>query len=208
MFVRRWLAAVFAVLLTVSAVSGVKAAGKTSPEEAAKFLTTLGNEAISILRSKGATLDQRENRLRELLGRSFDLKKIGRYVLGRAWKKATPEQRSEYQALFRENVLRTYARRIGGYAGQTLKVVNAAPMGKQDALVTTEIARPGGAPIKAGWRVRGGPGGHKILDVIVQGLSMITTQRSEYAAMVRSQGLSGLLEALRMQTTKFAARSS
>ncbi|MGY9003027.1 MAG: ABC transporter substrate-binding protein, partial [Rhodospirillales bacterium] len=58
----------------------------------------------------------------------------------------------------------------------------------------------------AGWRVRETTNGHKILDVMVSGLSMITTQRAEYASVVKSQGVNGLIEGLRLQNTKFSAR--
>ena len=81
-------------------------------------------------------------------------------------------------------------------------------MGKIDAVVVTEISRPSGPPLVAGWRVRGGAGTYKILDVIVEGVSMLATQRSEFASVVRSQGVDGLIEVLRVQVTKFAARAS
>ena len=105
-------------------------------------------------------------------------------------------------------MLRTYTRRLGGYSGQVFKITKAEPMGKIDALVVTEIGRPSGPPLVAGWRDRGGAGVYKILDVIVQGVSMLATQRSEFASVVRSQGLDGLIEVLRVQVTKFAARAS
>mgnify|MGYP002016441583 FL=1 len=75
-------------------------------------------------------------------------------------------------------------------------------------MVFTKIGRPSGPPLKAAWRVRGSASGYKILDVIVEGVSMIATQRSEFAALVRRQGVMGLIDSLRMQVTKFAARSS
>ena len=183
-------------------------AEKTPPQEAAKFIEGLSAEALAILGTQGSSLERREAELRALLSRSFDFQKIGKFVLGKAWRTATPDQRDEYQRLFQEFVLRTYTRRLGGYSGQTFKIVKAEPMGKIDAVVVTEIGRPSGPPLVAGWRVRGGAGVYKILDVIVQGVSMLATQRSEFASVVRSQGVDGLIEVLRVQVTKFAARAS
>lgn len=184
------------------------AAQKTSPDAAAKYVDKLAHEALAVLRSTDGSLDAREHQVRQILGRGFDLKVIGRFVMGKAWKKATPEQKAEYQGLFSEYVLRTYSRRLGGYAGETFTVVKAQPLGKKDALVTTEISRPAGPPLLAGWRVRGGAKGYRILDIVVQGISMAATQRSEFAALVRRQGVDGLIETLRMQVTKFSARAS
>ncbi|MCH8834674.1 MAG: ABC transporter substrate-binding protein, partial [Proteobacteria bacterium] len=105
-------------------------------------------------------------------------------------------------------VLRTYARRLGGYAGETFKIIKAGPLGKRDALVSTEIGRSGGPPLMAGWRIRSGPNGLKILDVIVAGISMIATQRSEFRALVSRQGVDGLIEALRLRVGKFPVKAS
>lgn len=212
MIARRWLMAVFVACLgglSVS-VSVPASAGpeKTSPAEAVKFVTALGTETLAILGTRDASLGEREARVRDLLSRIIDLPRIGRFALGRAWPKATPEQRQEYQRLFAEWVLRTYSRRLGGYSGESFKIVKSGPLGKRDAVVFTEIGRPSGPPLKAAWRVRGDANGYKILDVIVQGVSMVATQRSEFASLVRRQGLEGLIDSLRMQVTKFAARSS
>lgn len=184
------------------------AAEKTPPAEAAKFMENLSGEALAILGAPGSSLEKREANFRALLSRSFDFRKIGRFVLGKAWRTATPGQRDEYLSLFQEFILRTYTRRLGGYSGQVFKITKAEPMGKIDAVVVTEIGRPSGPPLKAGWRIRGKAGIYKILDVIVEGISMLATQRSEFASVVRSQGVDGLIEVLRAQVNKYAARAS
>ncbi len=207
MITRRRLLAITLACLTVLPAAGIEAAEKAPPEKAARFLEKLATETFAVLRDQSATLDKREAKVREVLRKNFDLAKIGRFVLGKAWRKATPEQRAEYQRLFAEFVLRNYARRLGGYAGETFKIVKAGPLGKRDALVSTEIGRSGGPPLMAGWRIRGGPDGLKILDVIVEGISMIATQRSEFRALVSRQGIDGLIEALRLRVDKFPVKA-
>ena len=208
MIARRWFMAVIVACLGGLSAPAMAEPAKTSPEEAAKFVTALSSETLAILGAQNTSLGEREAQVRELLGRVIDLPRIGRFALGKAWPKATPEQRQEYQRLFAQWVRRTYSRRLGGYSGQSFKIIKAAPLGKRDAVVFTEIGRPSGPPLKAAWRVRGGTNEYKILDVIVQGVSMIATQRSEFASLVRRQGLEGLIDSLRLQVTKFAARSS
>lgn len=199
----RFLIATF--LLIAVACSGTAEA--TNQEGATKFVSNLSTQALNALSANGVPLNQKEKDVRVILSNNFDLDLIGRYVLGAAWRKASADQRSQYQALFKEFVLRTYSRRFGGYAGQAFKVTGAKPIGKKDILVTTKIVRPSGPAILAGWRVREKNGSHKILDVVVAGVSMVVTQRSEFRAVISKQGVGGLIETLRMQVTKFSAQS-
>ena len=206
---RRWLILVSLIAAVLTAPAMAQEGPKTSPEQAAKFMEVLSKEALAVLRTDTAALEQREAKVRDLLSRNFDLERIGRFVLGKAWPDATPEQRAEYLQLFSEYVLATYSRRLGGYSGESFKIVKSESLGKSDALVMTEIARPSGSPLNCGWRVRTSEDGkQKILDVVVDGLSMINTQRDEFAAVVQKRGMDGLLETLRLQTTKFAAQKS
>lgn len=200
---RAWIASlVCAVALLFSVSSG---AAQTSPQAAAQFMQNLSQQALGILGNQSITLAEREAQVRKLLDANFDLHLIGRYVLGPAWRKASPEQQETYLQLFREWVLRTYSRRLGGYTGQTFEIVGAKPLGQTDAIVDTKISRPSGPPILAGWRVRNTNGRFMILDVMVQGVSMVVTQRSEFRTVVGRNGIDGLIEILRLQVTKFAA---
>lgn len=205
MYLRRNLISfVFAALVATTVMSGPASA--TSPEKAASFLTQIASSTVAVLQVKGTPLNVREAKIRALLQSNFDFYRIGRFVMGQGWRKASKAQQKEFLILFQENVLRIYSRRLGGYVGQSFKVTGAEALGKKDALVRTVITRPSGPPIKAGWRVRETPNGFKILDVMVAGLSMITTQRAEYGSVVKSQGVNGLIEGLRLRNTKFAAR--
>ncbi len=174
---------------------------------ASQFIQWLADQAIAVLGASNSTLETREAEFRRLLGQGFALPFISRFVLGRYWRTTTPEQREDYQELFAEYILRTYSNRLGGYAGETFKVTGARPAGKQDILVATRIDRPSGPPIKADWRVRIFDNEYKIIDIMVEGVSMAVTQRSEFTNVVRSQGIDGLLQALRARTERMPATS-
>lgn len=196
------------LLLCFSASASVAAFEATSPDEASRFLDALAGNALNVLRSRDIPLAEREARVRALLAQNFDLEKIGSFVLGKSWREASEEQQKDYQKLFGDFVTQTYAKRLGGYSGEAFKVVNAVPYGKNDALVQTEISRPSGPPLRAGWRVRNGKAGLKILDVIVEGVSMAATQRSEFQSVIQNHGLNGLIEMLRLKVDKFSARGA
>lgn len=187
---------------------GSPAVADTSPDKAKAFIGGISGQALKVLRADGVKLGDKEEQVRSLLAENIDLDLIGRFVLGRAWRSASAEHRDQFRALFREFVLRTYSRRLGGYSGQTIEIVGAWPVGKTDVLVTTRLSRPSGPPIELGWRVRNGPDGHKILDVVVSGVSMTVTQRSEFRSVLSKQGMEGLIQLLRVQVSKIAARES
>ena len=198
----------FAIVWVVATLTTAPSSSASTGTSASDFIRDLGDKAIEVLRTSESSLEEREARFRTLLKDGFDIQFIGRFVLGKEWRRATPEQRSDYLNLFNEYILRTYSTRFGGYAGESLSIVRERPAGKRDVLVTTRIDRPGGQPIKADWRVRVIEGQHKIIDIMVQGVSMVLTQRSEFAALMKRGGVNGLIEALRARTDKFPATAS
>ena len=190
-------------IFTVAALASAHASANAMEMAAAtKFVDGLNTTTFAVLQSKELSPDQKESKVRALLSDNFDLNLIGKYVLGSSWRKATSDQRNEYLPLFRKYILSTYSRKLLGYSGQKLKFINAKSIGKNDVLVMTNMARPNGPPLAAGWRVRSKQGEHHILDVVVAGVSMVLTQRSEFSSVVRRQGINGLIARLRTHVTK------
>lgn len=166
-----------------------------APETAeARFIRDLGERAIVLLSSHKITPDQRTAGFGDLLSSGFNLDYIGRFVLGRYWSTASAAQREAYLRLFREYVIKTYASRLRGYSGETFQVVAQRQAGPKDVIVRTRIARPGGgALIDADWRVRKFGNTPRIIDVMVEGISMAITQRQEFSSVIRRKGIDGLI---------------
>ena len=136
--------------------------------------------------------------------RGFDLRTIGRFILGRYWRRATRAERREFEHLFEDYIVATYAARLGRYKGETLVVGSARGDGNGDMLVNTEVIPRQGPAARVEWRVRGNAGNYKIIDVVVEGVSMVITQRSEFASVIQRSGgqVAGLLDELRKKTSK------
>ncbi len=190
-----------AVVATWSGAGGVTSA-TAQTGVASLFVRQLGDEAITTLQSPGLSLEEREVRVHRILRDGFDLPFIGRFVLGRYWKQIDHEQQSDYLNLFSEYVLQIYSARLGGYEGETLTVVAERPAGTKDIVVMTRIDRPSGPPIMADWRVRVTDNRLRIIDIMVEGISMVVTQRQEFASVIQRNGFDGLIEVLRARTTK------
>lgn len=171
-----------------------------SNSDATAFIQGLSDQAIASLTAPGISRAERETRARVLLNDNFAIPTIGQFVLGRYWRTASAEERAEYLRLFEELIVVTYVDRFSRYSGERLRVINAlSDTESGDVTVNSEITRPAGAPVQVGWRVRRLPPSFKIVDVIVEGVSMGQTQRSDFASVIRNNGgtLTALLDEMR-----------
>lgn len=202
-----------ALLFTLSLVLGLpKAFGqdvnRATPEEAMTFVQSLAEQALQTLQLDTISLEARETQFRELLAGGFEMNYIALATLGRHHRQtATPEQIEEYQIYFSEFVLRKYSALLGGYAGEEFVVLSAKPSGKRDMIVKSEIRRSSGPPIATDWRVREFGGEPKIIDIKVEGLSMVSTQREEFASILQRQGMQGLIDVLRARVETLPAEA-
>ena len=172
---------------------------QTPPEQAAQFIRDLSDRTMTLLAQyPDGEAPELQGQLRDIIGSSFDLDLIGRFALGSSWQSATPAQQQEYKKVFALWTADTYAHRLGADRGGSLTVVDALPdVDSTDALVRTEIKRPYGMSIDTNLRVRGTGDQMKIVDVTMGGVSMILMQRDEFAAVIRRQGLDGLIAGIR-----------
>ncbi|MEM6812326.1 MAG: ABC transporter substrate-binding protein [Pseudomonadota bacterium] len=159
-----------------------------SSSKAQDFVESMGAEAISFLKNSNLSSSAKQEKFRALLNRNFDLKTIGRFAMGRHWRTATPEQQKKYLRLFENMVVDIYASRFQEYEGQNFEVKSVREAGKNDFIVTSHIIPQGGQTVQVDWRVRDRNGSPKIIDVIIEGVSMSLTQRSDFASVIQRGG--------------------
>jgi len=197
-----------AVAILFAVFGRIPAGSATDVQQAETFINDLGVKLAEVLSATDRSPADREQDLKELMGTGIGFSVIGRFVLGRTWRKATAEQRKNYQKMFKQYVLSTYTRRFSTYSNVGFKIIKARKAGKSDAVVKTALKRPDAKDIQADWRVRTVNGSPKIVDVMIEGISMAVTQRQDFAAVVKKSGIDGLLENLRGQTATTATASS
>jgi phospholipid transport system substrate-binding protein len=165
------------------------APAKAAPADASGFVDGLVHEAIATMQNKQMGQDAQTKKFRDLLVSNFDMAWISHFVLGRYWNPASEQDRQQFQKLFTEYVVRSYGQRFAEYSGETVKVTGARAAGEADTLVRSEIIGPkGGDPTKVDWRVRKEDQGFRIVDVNVEGVSMVVTQREEFGTVMQRQG--------------------
>jgi phospholipid transport system substrate-binding protein len=173
-------------------------------KEPGEFIDQLGRAAIQHLTDKTISSEERRARFRDLMHKAFNVPGIGRFVLGRYWNQATEEERQEYMRLFEELVVRTYADRFSQYSGEkyTVGKVQRDAERPNYATVFTTIYRPNGQSVRVDWRVRQEENqSWRVVDIVIEGVSMSVTQRSEFASVIESKGgtVKGLIDTLRQK---------
>lgn len=165
-------------------------------KNAGTFISGLGNEVIGIV-SKGEPGDaDREARLEKVFYRAVDVDWIARFVLGKHIRKASEVQKKRYLAAYGPFAVNVYAKRFNEYSGETFKVTRTQKDPQGFFMVHVQIIRPAGEPVEVQFRVHERNGKLKIFDVVIEGVSQLTTQRSEFNTIVADGGLDALIARL------------
>jgi len=192
-------------LFVLFATASIAATPMVNPADAVAFMNKLWDRAVEVLNSKTDPAI-REARFRDLFHKDFDCPGIARFVLGRYWRTASKEEQQEFVKLFEDYVVFVYATRLSNFGGEALKVSGSRSDG-DGVIVSTDVIHPGAAPpMKIDWRLVADNGTYKISDVIVEGISMMVTQRSEFASVVQRNGgqVRGLIAMMREKTASAA----
>jgi phospholipid transport system substrate-binding protein len=190
-----------ALPLAIAAGPAAAATSGDTDAKAAAFMNQLWSRALELLNKKSPAAE-RQARFRELFHNDFDSPGIARFVLGRYWRTASPDEQKEFLKLFEEYVVYVYTARLSDFEGEQFKVNSARP-DQGAVIVSTDVITPGApTPLKVDWRLVDDDGAYKISDVVVEGVSMLVTQRSEFASIIQRHGgqVQGLLDLMREKT--------
>ena len=166
------------------------------------FVQDAADRTLSVLNSPGADDSQRLGGMNRLLFELADVPLIARLVLGRHWRTASEPQRAAYLDAFRIYALDSLAfrfARLGGGVG--FQLLGRCVEEGSDALIPTEVTLPNRPdPVRIEWRVRQAEGVHRLIDVAVEGVSLVVSNRSEFDSVVNRQGLDALIAQIRGKT--------
>ncbi len=163
---------------------GAAAALTTADAEA--FVTKVVAELEALINS-GASEAEQESRFSDMLMRYAAVPQITRFVMGLTWREMTDAQKAGVQDAFVGYVARVYVGLLDDYKGQTLTVVNSADFGKKGVLVTTRASGERVESAEVEWQVSDRGGSIQLVDLTAEGISMLQTQRQEFAAMLEKR---------------------
>jgi phospholipid transport system substrate-binding protein len=189
----------FAVALLGLALSGTTMLVSAADDPAAVVRNT-AERVLDSLRSDRARYQDDHalfQLVREVVFPRLDRERTAQWVLGANWRTATPAQREQFIAEFSDLLLRTYGTALRQYDSEKLNYLPAqAPAGADRVTVRTEIIRPDGPKVSVDYLLTNRSGEWKVYDVIIENVSLVVTYRSEYSAIIKRDGMDGLLKQL------------
>jgi phospholipid transport system substrate-binding protein len=163
------------------------------------FVRQAADRTLAVLNAPGADNERRLAGMNELLFEIADVPLIARRVLGRHWRTASADQRAAYLDAFRIYALDSLAARfarLGG--GIEFALLGRCVADGHDALVPTEVTLPNRPePTRIEWRVRQNADSYRLIDVAIEGVSLVVSNRSEFDSVVGHQGLDALIAQIR-----------
>lgn len=171
-------------------------ANAISENEANNFIVDIGNQAIKILKIPVDDKEKRKQELQSLLQEKFAMPFIAKIILGKEINKTISEEKfKKFANIFEVHIVNVYSSQLGTYKGQKFTVKNTE-IKKKDAFVYSTIASPDYPTTNIVWRVRDLGKGLKVIDMQVEGVSLLRTKRNDFKMVLDSQGIDGLIMAL------------
>jgi phospholipid transport system substrate-binding protein len=155
-------------------------------------------DALLSTMKNGRTLGQsgRFTRLEPFIRRTFDIPSMTRLSVGLSWAGLTEAQRQQVTESFGRYISAIYADRFDSYAGQNLQVIGEQP-NTEGVMVKSQIIKANGEPVKVDYMMHRSGNSWLISDIYLDGaISEVATRRSEFAAILKNEGIDGLLAAL------------
>jgi phospholipid transport system substrate-binding protein len=157
---------------------------------------------VAVLADKSLTADQKRTKIQDIVYDHFDFNTLARLVLARNWKQLSPEQQKDFVEEFKKHLSMTYGKNVETYNNERAEVTGDRAEPGGDWTVKTKIVRPGAADVLLDYRLRQEDGGWKVIDVIIEGVSLVANFRSQFQEIVSNQGPQKLIDLLREKNAK------
>lgn len=163
------------------------ALAETATDRATALVRSLSGQLIALLRS-GRTEAQLYGEFEKLLARYGDIPVVAGSVLGPPWRSASAAQKRAFVAAFQTYLSRKYGKQFRDYQNASIDIVRARDAGKSGILVETRVTRPGRDGFTVEWQVSERGGAPKVINLIIEGVSMLTNERAEIGAQYEAAG--------------------
>jgi phospholipid transport system substrate-binding protein len=188
--------AVLAVALSCLVAPGARAATEAEVGARAVIAETV-EEVLAVLRDKSVSTQGRIRSIEQIVYGRFDLEVMSRLVLARNWKRFSEEQKAEYVEEFKRYLTNSYGNRIERYDQQTVKIVGQREEPRGDVVVKTKVVGGEFEGALVDYRLRNQTGDWRVIDVVIEGISMVSNYRDQFKSIISSGGPELLLEKLR-----------
>ncbi len=190
----------FALVCSVLFMFGAEARADINAGKAEQFIKNVTQQGIEELINSDVSESERSARFTKLFNQDLDLDFIGKFVLGRYWRTATPKQRTDFIDVYRKLNIQTWSERFNEFKGKNFEFIGTEKSKSPDQVfVNTQVPMQEGAPASVKWRVKETGGNMRIVDIIIENVSLAQTARSEYTSYIQKSpnGIDGLIADLK-----------
>lgn len=150
------------------------------------FVKEVVTKGITLFSDQETTPQIQRDSFRELLKESFDMNVVAKFSIGSYWRQMNEEQKKAYLNTFENYIVNIYSKQFSDYKGQQFEFKNRTINIGADVIVSSDLVVRSGDHIHVDWRVRNKSGEFKIIDVVISGVSMSITQRSEFSTFLQN----------------------
>ena len=150
-----------------------------------EFVSNFADQAIEILSDESISENDKTSRFTNVVMNAIDLNLISKFVLSKTWKNSTDEQKERYLIAFKDYFINSYANKLDQYSGEQVQIVGSEAAGKY-VIVESNIVREGTDTLKINlkWRLINRDGDIKIIDLNIEGISLVIAQREEFQSFL------------------------
>lgn len=163
----------------------VPAQAQVGPAQA--LIADLSADMTRLINS-GKPATQLYGEFERILVRYADLPAVAASVLGPPWRSASDVQKRAFVAAFQHYLSRKYGRQFEQYRNARINVTGAKDAGRSGVLVNTSVVRPGQQDIRVDWQIGARNGKPQVVNLVIEGVSMLANERAEVGAMLDAQG--------------------
>lgn len=195
---KKFVAVLFSALLLISNT----ARADIDASKAEEFIKNVTKEGIEELINSNVSDEEKKARFTKLFNEDLDLDFIGKFVLGRYWRTATAKQRSDFIDVYRKLNIQTWSERFNEFKGKNFEFLGtekANSKANDQVYVNTQVPMPEGEPAAVKWRVKEANGKMRIVDIIIENVSLAITSQKEYTSYIQKSpdGIDGLIKDLK-----------
>ncbi|MCP4906853.1 MAG: ABC transporter substrate-binding protein [bacterium] len=165
--------------------------------EPRQLIEETAHEIVSILAKSGDADEIRVAKIERLAYEIFDFTTMSKLVLARNWRKIDSEKRAEFVREFKRYLSRIYGKRLGRYSQEEIDVYAAQVEVRDDVSIKTRIVGGEFDNAEIAYRLRHRKGQWRIIDVVIEGVSLVSSYRSQFALVLNSGTIDELLAKLR-----------
>lgn len=195
----------FAALFASGFMFSAAANAAVDAAQAEAFVEKVTREGIEEIINANVSQTVKDQRFEKLFNNALDLNFIGQFVLGRYWRTSTPEQKKGFINAYRELNIKTWSKRFDEFKGKKFVFKGTSPSNSANQIfVNSLVPMDQGEPAKVVWRVKQTGDKFKIVDIIIENVSLAITARNEYTAYIKSApgGVDDLIKDLQNKTNK------